>query len=478
MAAVNFKQHGIGRLHCMLGAYQTTPEAIAEHCVEQVERQEEGAKAWVTFDGERLKAAARESAKRLAAGEPMRLLEAMPIGVKDIINTADFPTQMGSPLWNGFTPGNDARVVFNMKRVGGLVPGKTVTAEFAVHTLGKTINPWAPERTPGTSSSGSAVAVALGMVPAALGTQTAGSIVRPASFCGVWGMKPSFGLIPRTGMLKTTDSLDTVGFFAGHAGDLQRLFDGLRVDGRDYPVSHRAFTDTARQSTPTNRPWRVAFVRPHVWQHAPAFAQAAMERWVQQLAADPRFEVVEAQLPEEMAECHPLHATIYNRALAYYFKEEFKKAELVSPVMNGLIEAGQQISPESYASALERQVELARVMESFSRGYDVMVTLSTAGPAPLRHVEERPDSALMWTLTQLPSISAPVFKSPAEGLRGNLPFGLQLVARRYNDPLLLKFVAEAVERGHLPKSSYEQAYGVREVAATYVPYTIPGALTA
>ncbi len=478
MAAVNFKQHGIGRLHCMLGAYQTTPEAIAEHCIEQVERQEAEAKAWVAFDGERLKAAARESAQRLASGEPMRLLEAMPIGVKDIINTADFPTQMGSPLWAGFTPGNDARAVFNMKRAGGLVPGKTVTAEFAVHTLGKTINPWAPERTPGTSSSGSAVAVALGMVPAALGTQTAGSIIRPASFCGVWGMKPSFGLIPRTGMLKTTDSLDTVGFFAGHAGDLQRLFDGLRVDGRDYPISHRAFTDEARQNAAQHRPWRVAFVRPHVWQHAPTHAQQAMEAWVKRLAADPRYELVEAQLPEEMAECHPLHATIYNRALAYYFQEEFKKAELVSPVMNGLIQAGQQISPESYASALERQVELARVMERFTRGFDVMVTLSTAGPAPLRHVEERPDSALMWTLTQLPSISAPVFKSPAEGLRGNLPFGLQLVARRYNDPLLLKFVAEAVERGHLPKSSYEQSYGVREVAATYVPYTIPGALTA
>jgi Asp-tRNA(Asn)/Glu-tRNA(Gln) amidotransferase A subunit family amidase len=476
MAAINFKQHGIGRLHCMLKAYQTTPEAIAEHCIEQVERQEADAKAWVAFDGDKLKAAARDSARRLAGGEPMRGLEAMPIGVKDIVNTADFPTQMGSPLWAGFTPGNDARVVFNMKRAGGLVPGKTVTAEFAVHTLGKTLNPWAPERTPGTSSSGSAVAVALGMVPAAIGTQTAGSIVRPASFCGVWGMKPSFGLIPRTGMLKTTDSLDTVGFFAGHAGDLQRLFDGLRVDGRDYPLSHRAFSDTARQSAPAGRPWRVAFVRPHVWQHAPAFAQQAMERWLQQLAADPRFEVVEATLPEEMAECHPLHATIYNRALAYYFKSEFQQAELVSPVMNALIEAGNQISPQSYASALERQVELARLMERFTRGFDLMVTLSTAGPAPLRHVEERPDSALMWTLTQLPAISAPVFKSPVEGLRGGLPYGLQLVARRYNDPLLLAFVAEAVERGHLPRSSYEQSYGAREVTAVFAPDTIPGPL--
>jgi Asp-tRNA(Asn)/Glu-tRNA(Gln) amidotransferase A subunit family amidase len=378
--------------------------------------------------------------------------------VKDIFNTSDFPTQMGSPLWAGFTPGNDARAVFNLKRAGGLVPGKTVTAEFAVHTLGKTLNPWAPDRTPGTSSSGSAVAVALGVVPTALGTQTAGSIIRPASFCGVWGMKPSFGLIPRTGMLKTTDSLDTVGFFTGHAIDLCRVLDALRVHGRDYPLSDRAFGDTARQAAPQARPWRVGFVRPHVWQHAPTYAQVALVDWLKALQTDNRFEVLPATLPEEMAECHPLHATIYNRALAYYFKQEFQQAGLVSPVMQALIEAGTSISPQSYSAALARQVELARMMDRFTQGYDVLVTLSTAGIAPLRHLEELPDSALMWTLAQLPSVNAPVFKGPHAQ-----PFGLQLVARRYNDPLLLKFVAEAVQRGHLPSSSFAQRYGAAAV---------------
>lgn len=451
---VDFKHQSIGVLHEALSAYRATPEDVARHCIAMHGRTEAGAQAWVSFDGERLLAAARDTASRLAGGEPMRPLEAMPLGVKDIINTADFPTQMGSPLWDGFTPGNDARVIFNMKRAGGLVPGKTVTAEFAVHTLGKTINPWDGERTPGTSSSGSAVAVALGVVPAALGTQTAGSIIRPASFCGVWGMKPSFGLIPRTGMLKTTDSLDTVGFFSGHAADLGRVFDALRVHGRDYPLSDRAFSDVTRQAAPMERPWRVAFVQPQVWQHVPEYAKVGMAQWLQRLQADPRFEVVDATLPEDVEECHALHATIYNRALAYYFKDEFKKAELVSPVMNALIQAGCGVSPESYASALERQVELARMMDRFMRGFDVMITLSTAGEAPLRDVEERPDSALMWTLAQLPSLSAPVFKSP----RG-LPYGLQIVARRYNDPLLLKFVAEGVALGLLPASSFEQVYG-------------------
>ncbi len=461
---MDFKQHSVGSLLLGFNNGQFTPVDVARHCIQMQQRTEPTLKAWVSFDGERLLDAAAHTGQRIAAGEPLRALEGIPVGVKDIFNTADFPTQMGSPLWDGFTPGNDARAVFNLKRAGGLVPGKTVTAEFAVHTLGKTINPWAPERTPGTSSSGSAVAVAAAVVPVALGTQTAGSIIRPASFTGVWGFKPSFGLIPRTGMLKTTDSLDTVGFFVGHAADLPRTLDALRVHGRDFPLSHAAFEDRARQAAPIGRPWRVAVVRPPVWRHAPDYAVQAFDRWLRQLGGDARYEIVEAELPPDVFESHPVHATIYNRALAYYFKEEHTRAELVSPVMNALIEAGQKISPASYEAALDRQVGLARQMDRFLRGFDAMLTLSTAGEAPLRHIEEAPDSALMWTLTQLPSLSAPVFTSP----RG-LPFGLQLVARRYNDPLLLRFVDEAIERGHLPATSYGRAYGSAASAAVRLP---------
>ena len=452
---MDFRQFGIAALHQGLANYQFTPLQVAQACIDAHAQASKastapGSASTATSCSRRH----ATTAVRLAGGATLRGLEGIPVAVKDIFNTVDFPTQMGSPLWDGFTPGNDARAVFNLKRAGGIVPGKTVTAEFAVHTLGKTLNPWAHERTPGTSSSGSAVAVATGVVPVALGTQTAGSIIRPASFCGVWGMKPSFGLIPRTGMLKTTDSLDSVGFFCGHAADLRSTLDALRVHGRDFPISHAALQDGARQAAPSARPWRVAYVRPHVWQHAPAYAIDAMEAWLRRLAADPRFEVIDATLPESMQESHVVHATIYNRALAYYFKDEYKKAELVSPVMNALIEAGQGISAEAYEAALDRQVELSRAMEQFTRGYDVLVTLSTAGEAPLRHVQEMPDSALMWTMTQLPSLSAPVFKSP----RG-LPFGLQIVARRYNDPLLLNFVDEAIAHGLLPATSFGTTYG-------------------
>ncbi len=436
----------------ILGDYRSgalTPLDVAAWCIEAFRREGPQWHAWECFDEMALLSAAAQSTARLQAGAAPGPLEGIPVGVKDIFNTADFPTQMGSPLWRGFTPGNDARAVFNLKRAGAVVPGKTVTAEFAVHSLGKTLNPHSIEVTPGTSSSGSAVAVATGMVPVALGTQTAGSIVRPASFCGVWGCKPSFGLVPRTGMLKTTDSLDSVGYFVSHAADLAAVLDALRVHGRNFPISHAALTDEARQSPPRGRPWKVAVVRPHVWEHAPGYARDALVAWCGKLASQPGFEVTEATLPQGMERAHAVHSTIYDRSLAYYFQEEFKRAELISPVMNRLILAGQQITNQAYEAALEEQVALARGMDTFFCDWDILVTLSTAGHAPVRDQEEAMDSALMWTLAQLAVVSAPAFTSPK-----HLPFGLQLVARRYNDPLLFAFVRTLVDAGLLPATMH------------------------
>ena len=436
----------------ILDAYRQrtlSPKDVAQWCIEAYERHEPRVQAWECFEPQRLLEGAEAAVQRLAGGLAPRALEAIPIGVKDIFNTVDYPTQMGSPLWRGFTPGNDARILYDLKRHGALVPGKTVTAEFAVHALGKTLNPHSVSANPGTSSSGSAVAVAAGMVPVSFGTQTAGSIVRPASFCGVWGCKPSFGLVPRTGMLKTTDSLDTVGFFVAHASDLQTVFDAIRVHGRDYPISHAALTDTVRQLAPEGRPWRVAVMRPKaVWKNAVGYAREALDGWCQRLAKDIRFELTEVELPVEVSNAHELHATIYERSLAYYFQEEFKRAELISPVMNRLIVAGQSTTPVQYEQALSQQVVASRAMDTFFAEFDVMVTLSTGSSAPPREQVEVPDSALIWTLTHLASISAPAFISP-EGM----PFGVQLVARRYNDPLLFRFVGELVAKGLLPAGS-------------------------
>ncbi|MFH1019053.1 MAG: amidase [Pseudomonadota bacterium] len=422
-----------------------SPLDVARACIAQVEKWEPKFQALECFDADKLLAQARAIESRLAVGEEIRPLEGIPVGVKDIFNTQDFPTQMGSPLWQGFTPGNDARVVFQLKREGATIPGKTVTAEFAVHTLGKTINPHDATKTPGTSSSGSAVAVATGMFPVALGTQTAGSIVRPASFCGVYGCKPSFGLIPRTGSLKTTDSLDTIGFFVTHFEDIAAMFQALRVHGPNYPISDAALADPLRQEKPATRPWRVAMMKTHVWEHAPLYAQEAFLQWAGKLAADQGVELIEASLPQGLEEAHRVHSTIYDCTLAYYFQEEFKKKELVSPIMNEIIERGQRVTPAQYQQALLRQEELAGAMDAFLQGFDAMISLSTSGEAPPRDVVEKPDPALIWTLTHLPVISAPVFRSPS-----GLPFGAQLVARRYNDPLLFRFAEYLGRQTHIP----------------------------
>ncbi len=435
----------------ILTEYKTgkiTPLDVAELCINQYDHYESVCQAWVCFSKDAIKQCAVDANRRLKNNKKIRSLEGIPIGVKDIYNTSDFPTQMGSPIWENFTPGNDARVVHYLKNAGAIIPGKTVTAEFSVHTLGKTYNPHDITRTPGTSSSGSAVAVATGMVPAAIGTQTAGSIVRPASFCGIYGCKPSFGLIPRTGMLKTTDSLDTIGFFVLHFEDMERIFNILRVHGTDYPLSNTALNDKKRQYKPPNRPWRVAFVKTHTWEYAPLYAQKALIDWSKKMFVMEDIQVENVSIPSIMDKSHTIHSIIYDKTLSYYFKDEFKKDTLVSPIMKHLILHGNTISVDQYQKSLMTQEKMARSIDEFFKEFDIVISLSTAGEAPLRNEIEQQDPALMWTMTHLPVINAPVFVSP-----NSLPFGVQIVARRYNDSLLFKFCNYLREMNLIPAMS-------------------------
>lgn len=437
-----FLEHSIGELLTKLQSGELKPSDLSEATLENIAELDPTYRAFVIAGDTAHLRRMQESS------EGVGLFAHIPIGVKDIYNTADFPTQMGSSLWKGFTPGNDARALFNLKRQGAVVAGKTVTAEFAVHALNETKNPFDATRTPGTSSSGSAVSVALGMVPFATGTQTAGSIIRPASFCGVYGMKPSFGLIPRTGMLKTTDSLDTLGFFSYFGEDLRRGFDAVRVSGLDYPISNRALTDSSRQAKPAGRPWRVGIARTHTWERASDYAKEALETFAKRLAQETDMDVADATLPELMTRAHETHETIYNKALSYYFQNEYKQAEDISPVMQELIEKGNTISPQAYQEALARQTEMLYVMDDYFAKFDVLLSLSTAEEAPLRNVIEKPDPSLMWTLTHLPTVGVPAFTSP-----NSLPFGLQVTARKYNDYLLLSFLDFVRERGLVPERS-------------------------
>jgi len=436
----------------MLDAYRVrslSPVDVVQHCIDTVSRLDQRLRAWRCFDPERALIQAQSSVKRMHESGVLGALEGIPVGVKDVFNTVDFPTEMGSQLWKGYTPGNDARAVFSLRQAGAIIPGKTATAEFAVHALGDTVNPHDASRTPGTSSSGSAVAVAVGMVPVALGTQTGGSIVRPASYCGVYGFKPSFGLIPRTGMLKTTDSLDTVGFLARHLEDLEPMLEVLRVHGKNYPISDAALGDLARQSTPRGRPWKIALAKTHTWAVAQSYARDALLQWGGQLASNKDLEVVEVQMPEPLESAHQVHATIYDKTLAYYFAEEFKQPELMSPIMREIVARGSRITRQAYLDALEAQSRMAAAMDLLFQDYDMVLSLSTAGDAPPRHANEPPDPALVWTACHLPTVSVPKFISPQR-----LPYGVQVVARRYNDLQLLRFLSFLHEIGEVPASAH------------------------
>ncbi len=439
-----FIDNSIGELITKIKSGELNPKDLLNASIENIEEAEAKYLAWETYRTRDWQAPETQSPMD---GHILKkaLLMDIPVGIKDIYNTHDFPTQMGSPLWKGFTPGNDARAVFNLKRQGAVVVGKTVTAEFAVHALEKTLNPWDITKTPGTSSSGSAVAITLGQVPFATGTQTAGSIVRPASFCGVYGAKPSFGTIPRTGMLKTTDSLDTLGFFTIHQKDLRRGFDAMRISGEDYPISDAALSDRTRQEKPAGRTWRVGFVKTHTWEHAPQYAKDAIENYIAKLSKQEDITVTEAAIPSIMERAHAVHETIYNKALSYYFRGEHKQSDFVSPIMNELITRGNNISLEVYRSAIQDQMNMLYAMDAFFADYDVLISLSTAGEAPLREITELPDPALMWTLTHLPVVSVPQFTSPS-----GLPFGIQVVARKYNDYLLFDFLDRLEESGLIP----------------------------
>ena len=438
-----FHDYSIKQLHSLVDQKEIQYLDLIEECIRKTESLGSRFHFWSSFDKKEL---FKQIDKNKTLSHLQNELLNIPVAVKDIFNTQILPTEMGSPIWKGFIAGNDARIVYNLKNAGAIIAGKTVTAEFAVHALNETVNPHDISLTPGTSSSGSAVSVALGICPLALASQTAGSLVRPASFNGIYGFKPSFGFLPRTGMLKTTDSLDTIGFFAAHYKDLLNVFDAIRVRGRNYPISHQALNDHKRQAKPLLRPWRVAFIKTYTWNEAEDYAQESVVEFVNKLSDLEGVEVDEINLPESFNQIHDIHSVIYNKALSYYFSKEYKSLDKMSDSMVTLIEKGKDLSPEEYYAAMSVQDKLCYEMDVIMENYDVLVSLSTSGIAPLREVQEKRDPALIWNTLHLPVVSVPVFVN-----EDGLPFGLQVCGRKYNDYLLLSFLDYLYERGVIPE---------------------------
>ena len=432
-----------------------------DSCLERIEGLEPRLRAWAFLDPSLPRREAKRTDERRAKGEPCGALEGAPVGVKDIFNTAEMPTEMGSVLWKGFTPGNDARVVAALKLHGGIVMGKTVTSEFAVHAPGPTLNPHDPARSPGTSSSGSVAAVATGMVPLALGSQTAGSTIRPASYCGIYGFKPSFGLVPRTGMLKTTDTLDHVSFFARSIDDLRLIFDLARVRGSNHPVVQQRVDATADEPAPSR--WRIGFARGPKWDQARPYAREALERFAGRLARVRGVSVIDLDLPSDFSRIHDLHQRIYCRALAYYFKTELRNSGALSESFRSMVAEGEKVGPSEYRDCIEFQAKASQELDHLleKKGLDLLINLSTGSEAPLGlEGRDLPDNCLIWTFCGVPALNVPAFTSPS-----GLPFGAQLVGRKYGDYPLLQFARSLTREGLLEERSPAEAVQ-RETAMT------------
>lgn len=409
-----------------------TATELANSCINRYKDIEPKVHAWVYFSEDMILQQAENIDKNFSKKKSKLSLAGIPVGIKDIFNTSNMPTCMGSSIWKDFMPGNDARVVTNLRREGANIFGKTVTAEFAVHEPGPTLNPYNTKHIAGTSSTGSAVAVATGMVPATIGSQTAGSTIRPASYSGVYGYKPSFGCIPRTGALKTLDTLDHVTCFTRSVCDLPLMFDAMRVKGMNYPYIYDYFDLNKVKEKST---WKVAFVKTSVWSNIEAYAKEKIDLWIKTLA-EINIKVSFVELPKEFDQSHDVHHAIYNKALSYYFREEYDTSpNRVSNIMKSMIEEGKKINLNYYKECLDKQNQLSAQLESFLSDYDILISPSTSGEAPRLGEEEKADPCLIWTLCRVPSVHVPLFKGP-----NNLPFGLQCISKRYDDYLLFRFL--------------------------------------
>ncbi|MEX0628296.1 MAG: amidase, partial [Cucumibacter sp.] len=356
-----------------------------------------------------------------------------PVGLKDIIDTAKIPTENGAALDAGRVPGKDAWIVTRLKRAGAIVMGKTATTELAFLHPAKTRNPVNPAHSPGGSSAGSAAAVAAGMVPLAIGTQAAGSVIRPAAYCGIVGFKPSFGMIPRTGILRQSPSLDTVGVFANEVEGAALIAEALcGFDNADPATSldpPPRLLEIALSEPPVIPAF--AFVRQPGWDKADAETQLAFDEIVVELDA----QCEEVALPGAFAEALAAKDRVHLAELArnYFHYAERGRDRLGAQTLKA-IDAGNAIPARDYLSALDWPRILAPALEEIFFRFDAILTPAAPGPAPEGLASTgSPIFNSLWSFCGLPAITLPLL------LAGNgLPMGVQIVGPRLGDGKLLR----------------------------------------
>ncbi len=399
-----------------IGAGKTTCEAVVRACLEHIEAREPHVQAWQYLNPQHVIAAASALDKNGLRGP----LAGVPFGIKDIIDTADMPTEYGSPIYKGHQPKNEAACVALGRKAGGVLMGKTVTTEFANRYPGKTRNPFDPTRTPGGSSSGSAAAVGDHMVPLAIGTQTTGSTIRPASFCGVFGYRPTWGDLRCSGVREAAGSLDTLGLLARSVDDLALYRDVLLgVEPQAVPEHTGAL--------------RVGFCRTHVWPQVEPHTQQLLEDAAQRLARA-GLQVSEVELPAHFARLTDVHLAIssfeFSRNFTYEIEHHWEK--ISTTLRENRLKSGLECSFERYSEARLFAAQCRREFAGVVENYDVLLTASATGEAPVGlNATGNANNCLIWTTLHVPSVTMPVFKGPH-----GLPVGAQIIGKANGDRAL------------------------------------------
>jgi len=411
-----------------------TSEELVQACLERIRQVEPTVQAWTFLDEAHALTQAKAADERRRSGVPAGVLNGLPVGIKDIIDTADMPTENGCALHKGRTPREDAAVVAKLRGAGAVILGKTVTTECAYYSPGKTRNPWNPEHTPGGSSSGSAAAVAVSMVPLALGSQTNGSVIRPAAFCGVYGFKPTHGLVPRTGVLELSRTLDHVGCFSRTLEDLALLAEVLagyhEGDPDTRPRARVPFLQVANEAPPIEP--MLAFIKTPHWDRVDADAKEAFGELVEALGE----RVEEVELFPSADGAWDWHKTIMEVDMAASFEREWQQGrDRLSQQLRSLIERGREVRAVDYKRAMRAIAPvIASFDELFMERYDAILTPAAPGVAPkgLGSTGD-PRFCTLWTLLGMPALSLPLMRGA-----GGLPLGVQLVGRRGFDARLMR----------------------------------------
>lgn len=419
MATTALNQLTASEIVAAITARRTTAEAVARACLDRIAAREPQVEAWQFLDPDLV----IKQARALDAGGTVGPLQGVPVGMKDIIDTADMPTEYGSPIHKGHRPHMDAACVALTRRAGGFIMGKTVTTEFANRHPGKTHHPRDRARTPGGSSSGSAAAVGDCMVPLGVGSQTTGSTIRPAAYCGCVGYRPTWGDFRCAGVMEASGSVDTLGIIARSVEDVA-LYRDVLAGVAPQPMA----------AQPT-LPLRIGFCRTPFWDQCESYTQQSLEDCAVKLAKAGAM-VADVTLPRDFDDIEDAHRHVtsfeFARNRAWEINHHYE--QISETLRNNRLKHGLACSLDQYRSARARLERLRLMLDDVFRDIDVLLVPAADGEAPVGlNATGNANHCLIWTSTHVPCMTLPLFSGPH-----GLPVGAQLISTRNNDRQLFE----------------------------------------